>query len=608
MFYVADLNLKGKGPLARMWQACFSPGKISKKVIQTFNTIEGCEAILNPAEDMVYSLRLNSNLMFGLVRLHGMKVNLLDDNLKSAHDKITIRFNPNTTSVDLDMSRGARGKSESKRSEELQMSIADFDMMLDIPDEVPSYLKSEEWELSQARSDGFPSASPGGISAIASSRNRSSSMINLPDAYHSGSGLGTDQDERMYSDVLEVPGEMPEELAAYEDFNYSGRSASASRDMSSAGHNQDDYDVVHDDGMMQIDEVNYDDEMAGKPGKSKRGAAERPAKRPRKIGKIQMETQISKDEYRKWVTDNDWVKAHICKPRRHLGSVKEVSIVKRVSMPVSGGFGRRLTKLFTETLAYSEKATPKKKKKSAGPAGSKVEAGDAEREEDVFDNPPDYGDDYGGYDGYDGGDVGYGAGSSDAGGSSVLREDPERMRAGSEERRASRESQGLNADQRGSADRMSLPSFDFQTQTPQGSVMSGSMASSRGRMDSIGEIFDPLSFDHDDEESEGTLKRKEKGMLEEPESVDPTRSQTNLSQRLSENSILFAREIAKKIPNEGDELSFNRLTRHLDDRRAARCFYSMLLLVSENIVEADQRDAYGDITMTATSITQIYCN
>mmetsp|Transcript_52178 Transcript_52178/g.129984 ORF Transcript_52178/g.129984 Transcript_52178/m.129984 type:complete len:611 (+) Transcript_52178:83-1915(+) len=610
MFYVAELNLKGKGPLGSMWQACWAPNKISKKVIEAFEIENGVEAILKPDGDMLFALRLNGNLLLGISRLHGMKVNLLDDNIKNASDRLKYKFTVNTSAVDLDISKASRGKTESKRSEELQMSIAEHDMILDIPDEVPSWLQSEEWELSQVRAEGFPAVSPGGISAItAMSRNRSS-IINLPDASRDGSGFGTDQDERMYSDMLEVPGEMPEELAAYEALDF-GASATASRDASSMGRSADDYDVMHDDGMAQHDMGDYDlgddGSSAGRSGK--RGAAERPAKRPRKSGKLDTATQIPKNEYRKWVTDPEWVKTHLSKPRRPLGSAKEVPIAVRVSMPLSGGFGRRLTKLFTETLAFSEKTTPKKKGKR--PSSAKKGEADADmREEDVFDNPPDYGDAFAGYDGYDGGDVAYGVDSSDAGGSSIAREDPERMRAGSEERRASRESQGLNADARSSADRMSLPSFE--NQTPQGSVMSGSIASSRGRMASIGEFYDPTDMQNDPlmqyDEIDDASKKQDLFLKEEPESLQATYSQLPASQRLSDHSVLVARQIAIKLPNDDDELTFQYLTRNLNNRNAARCFYSMLLLVNENVVKAEQEEAYGDIVMTATENTAMYAS
>mmetsp|Transcript_28480 Transcript_28480/g.55549 ORF Transcript_28480/g.55549 Transcript_28480/m.55549 type:complete len:610 (+) Transcript_28480:83-1912(+) len=608
MFYVSELNLKGKGPLSRLWQACHYPNKISKKVIETFDYKEGYDAIMAPDDDRVWALRLNGQLLLGYVRIHGMKINLLQDNIKMASDRFKIRFNPNSAAVDLDISKGTKGKSESKRSEELQMTVSELEMMLDIPDEVPSWLKSEEWQMSQQQAPGgFPAASPGGISAI-SSRNRSS-IINLPDASQSGSGFGA-PDDVMYSDMLEVPGsDMPEELEAYEDFNYA-QGGSSSRGVSSSGRG-DDFDGMYDDGAMQYDDggVQYD---AGDQGMmmqdddAKAGAVKaRPTKKARKSGKIETETQISKDEFRKWVQDKDWVKTHLCKPRRPIGSTKELKIVDRVSMPVSGGFGKRLTRLFTEKLACSEKITPKKKAK--GSSAKKAEAG--EKEDEVFDNP-DYGNDMDyamQYDGYgDGGDVAYGEASSDAGGgTSEAREDPERMRAGSEERRASRESQGLNADRLSGSDRMSLPSFDLQT--PQGSVMSGSLASSRGgRMPSIGEVYDPydplsLADDHDDSDVFQSASLKE-----EPESLQTTYSQLPASQRLSEHSVLVARQIAMKLPDEDSELTFHYLTRNLNNRNAARCFYSMLLLVNENVVKADQVSPYGEIVMTATDNTAMY--
>lgn len=56
----------------------------------------------------------------------------------------------------------------------------------------------------QSQGDGFPAASPGGISAI-SSRNNRSSNINLPISHRvsAASGYGAD-DDPMYDNMLEV--------------------------------------------------------------------------------------------------------------------------------------------------------------------------------------------------------------------------------------------------------------------------------------------------------------------------------------------------------------------------------------------------------------------
>jgi hypothetical protein len=46
-----------------------------------------------------------------------------------------------------------------------------------------------------------------------------------------------------------------------------------------------------------------------------------------------------------------------------------------------------------------------------------------------------------------------------------------------------------------------------------------------------------------------------------------------------------AKQIALKLPDEDSTLPFLTLTRNLNARNAARCFYSMLLLVNENIIQ-----------------------
>ncbi len=103
-------------------------------------------------------------------------------------------------------------------------------------------------------------------------------------------------------------------------------------------------------------------------------------------------------------------------------------------------------------------------------------------------------------------------------------EEPEKMRAGSEERRISKESQGLNKGRPSvSSDGMSLPSFDLDSN---GSPRASSLASDKSRLPSIGEVHDhPLAFNDDGDDT----PFKDASLKEEPESYQ-TYSQLPLSQ------------------------------------------------------------------------------
>jgi hypothetical protein len=81
--------------------------------------------------------------------------------------------------------------------------VGDVDLLLDIPDDIPPWLGSEEWQLSQAANEGGFGILPSpAVSAISSRR---SALINLPSNRGSSiSGLSSNDDDFMYSDILEV--------------------------------------------------------------------------------------------------------------------------------------------------------------------------------------------------------------------------------------------------------------------------------------------------------------------------------------------------------------------------------------------------------------------
>jgi hypothetical protein len=90
---------------------------------------EGYDAIMDPSDDRIWALRLNGQLLLGFARIHGLKVFPLfrilppncavalfvlllallvqvqgfQDNLKTLHERLTIKFTP--ASIDLDISK-----------------------------------------------------------------------------------------------------------------------------------------------------------------------------------------------------------------------------------------------------------------------------------------------------------------------------------------------------------------------------------------------------------------------------------------------------------------------------------------------------------------------
>ncbi len=148
--------------------------------------------------------------------------------------------------------------------------------------------------------------------------------------------------------------------------------------------------------------------------------------------------------------------------------------------------------------------------------------------------------DLGGY-GYDFAipDIDYSDGPSGSLGGS---EEPERIRAGSEERRVSKDSQGLNNKSRPSvsSDGMSLPSFDMDSQ---GSPLASSDRSG-SRLPSIGEVHDhPLALPDDGDDA----PFKDASLKEEPESYQ-TYSQLPISQVMTFLPLHFSEQIHEKAP------------------------------------------------------------
>ena len=82
-------------------------------------------------------------------------------------------------------------------------TVGEVDLVLDLPDELPAWLRSDEWEPSQSVHDGFGIAMPS--PAVSSISSRRSALINLPNNRGSSvSGLSSNDDDLMYSDILEV--------------------------------------------------------------------------------------------------------------------------------------------------------------------------------------------------------------------------------------------------------------------------------------------------------------------------------------------------------------------------------------------------------------------
>lgn len=101
-------------------------------------------------------------------------------------------------------------------------------------------------------------------------------------------------------------------------------------------------------------------------------------------------------------------------------------------------------------------------------------------------------------------------------------EDPEQMRAGSEDRNFSKESQGLLKGRRSLGEGVQMPDFEMiSPSSPRGSSL---VSGDKSRLASIGEVYDPLAVDFDVD-----TPFKSMSLKEEPESF-PSQQQVPASQ------------------------------------------------------------------------------
>ncbi|KAG9254998.1 double-strand-break repair protein rad21 [Emericellopsis atlantica] len=90
MFWSGDL-LKTNGSLARVWTSYSTERKLSKNAVLQSNVKQSVEEIMRPSH-APFALRLSSQLMIGVVRIHQRKTRYLLDDCNEAMMKIKLAF------------------------------------------------------------------------------------------------------------------------------------------------------------------------------------------------------------------------------------------------------------------------------------------------------------------------------------------------------------------------------------------------------------------------------------------------------------------------------------------------------------------------------------
>eukprot|EP00960_Hanusia_phi_P070133 767243-Hanusia_phi.AAC.3 len=318
MFYVSELNLRGKGPLAR------------HRIAEDFSYQEGFKAIVEPENDRIYALRLNGQLLLGFVRMHDAKVSFFQDTIKYAHDRLSFAFNSGLSkSVDMKISK--KNESSKKDNITLSQSVMNDLSMLDIPDEIPDWLDSDEIKMTQASQ---PPSFYLDSQLERGTAYRRNDVINLPEkASEQDYSEGTRDDfsdilipyENDFSESINNPLDIP-----YGELDEIQPSESSVADMNTKGSHQTDFESG---SVIQFANESLKNEK--KPKSSFKGNKR----------KIRMDAciQISKEqEQRMWVTDKEWQMIHLCRSSLPYKKMKLTLVKNIVSAPLTMSLGKRL--------------------------------------------------------------------------------------------------------------------------------------------------------------------------------------------------------------------------------------------------------------------------
>lgn len=623
MFYTSELNLKGKGPLGRLWQACHQPNKINKKALEEFDYQTSYEAIVQPSQDRTWALRLNAHLLLGYTRIHSFKVRYFQEDIKKTHERLTLSFRPSSESIDLPKTSK---KSEAARLEAITLptKVLQYDLSLEIDDELPDWLDDDTNIASQLDTG---SSVQGSLPSARSARSsRINININLPDRGSERSSTSGIDDDLM-SDVISIqavsegaanPLDVPMDDFNANEYGYQGSvdDSSSGRSLSKGGASsgsagqgsfvageagpwayaadapgEHDFDIPPQDMDYGV-EAEPRDEMAQSVKQ----------KRKRKGPKRDAQTQLLKEECRMWLEDTEWIETHLCRnPAVYRRPLPE-NLVAIISGPLTAHMGRTLVKKF-RTYGLQENA-PEKPVASTRAKKPRVDVelgGNGEGPEFV-----DYNMDIDvGHIDFDLGGIG---GDSSSGGDGVSvsygSEDPEAIRAASEDGSAFKQP-APRAKSRASSDAFDAPSA-FELDSLDSLEGRSSIASSgKGRLTSFGGLDDGgWNLTGDGAADSGAFSNA--SLREEPE-TNP--SQANVTQqRLNDYAVSIARKIAANLPEADSTLSFQRIVRpdKTTRRDAARIFYSLLVLKNENVLDFEQVKWYGDMIIKPTENTAMY--
>ncbi|BEI87237.1 hypothetical protein CcaverHIS002_0705830 [Cutaneotrichosporon cavernicola] len=104
---LSDLILDKRGSLAKVWLSAHHERKLSKQQALGVDVGESVDAILTESRPM--ALRVSGQLMLGVVRIYGRKVQYLMDDCREARERISMTFRPGAVDLPQDQVRASRG-------------------------------------------------------------------------------------------------------------------------------------------------------------------------------------------------------------------------------------------------------------------------------------------------------------------------------------------------------------------------------------------------------------------------------------------------------------------------------------------------------------------
>ncbi|GMK59498.1 hypothetical protein CspeluHIS016_0801040 [Cutaneotrichosporon spelunceum] len=103
---LSDLILDKRGSLAKVWLSAHHERKLSKQQALGVDVGESVDAILTESRPM--ALRVSGQLMLGVVRIYGRKVQYLMDDCREARERISMTFRPGAVDLPQDQVRASR--------------------------------------------------------------------------------------------------------------------------------------------------------------------------------------------------------------------------------------------------------------------------------------------------------------------------------------------------------------------------------------------------------------------------------------------------------------------------------------------------------------------